>query len=147
MHSHCRGWFLSELKRTVEAHGCHKIPMLRNASGYDFLLGFLYPAFAKTLDFVSVLLHIRMFATTAQLFLNELIDLKGTETFSSEIFEVLSQIRTLISFVPSLPSAQSPKSESTADTRGLMYEIEMDKLDLDFSPSLDMELDAIYDVK
>ena len=88
-----------------------------------------------------------MFATTAQLFLNELIDLKGTETFSSEIYEVLSQIRTLISFVPSLPSAQSPKSESTADTRGLMYEIEMDKLDLDFSPSLDMELDAIYDVK
>ena len=88
-----------------------------------------------------------MFATTAQLFLNELIDLKGKDTSSSEIYEVLSQIRTLLSFVPSLPSAESPKSASTADTQGLMYAIEMDKLDLDFSPSLDKALDAIYDVK
>ena len=88
-----------------------------------------------------------MFATTAQLFLNELIDLKGKDTFSSEIYEVLSQIRTLLSFVPSLPSAESPKSASTTDTQGLMYAIEMDKLDLDFSPSLDKALDAIYDVK
>ena len=88
-----------------------------------------------------------MFATTAQLFLNELIDLKGKDTFSSEIYEVLSQIRTLLSFVPSLPSAESPKSASTTDTRGLMYAIEMDKLDLDFSPSLNKALDAIYDVK
>ena len=88
-----------------------------------------------------------MFATTAQLFLNELTDLKGTEPFSSEIYEVLSQIRTLLSFVPSLPSAESAKSASTTDTQGLMYAIEMDKSDLDFSPSLDKALDAIYDVK
>ena len=88
-----------------------------------------------------------MFATTAQLFLNELIDLKGTETFSSEIYEVLSQIRTLLSFVPSLPPAESPKSASTTDTQGLMYAIDMDKLDLDFSPCLNKALDAIYDVK
>ena len=88
-----------------------------------------------------------MFATSAQLFLNELIDLKGKETFSSEMYGVLIQIRTLLSFVPSLPSAESPKSASTTDTQGCLYAIELDKLDLDFSPSLDMELDAIYDVK
>ena len=90
-----------------------------------------------------------MFHTIAKLFLEYLIKFDEKQPLSRENHEVLTQIRTLISFVPPLPLPESPKSTSTADTDELLLCLprteNKDDSDSDFSPELDRALDVIYD--
>ena len=88
-----------------------------------------------------------MIDTIAKNFLEYLIKFDEYQPLSRETHEVLTQIRTLISFVPPLPLPDSPKSTSTANTEDLRIALEEnnDKDDATFSPELDRALDAIYD--
>ena len=88
-----------------------------------------------------------MIDTIAKNFLEYLIKFDEYQPLSRETHEVLTQIRTLISFVPPLPLPDSPKSTSTANTQDLRIALEEnnDKDDATFSPELDRALDAIYD--
>ena len=88
-----------------------------------------------------------MIDTIAKNFLEYLIKFDEYQPLSRETHEVLTQIRTLISFVPPLPLQDSPKSTSTANTEDLRIALEEnnDKDDATFSPELDRALDAIYD--
>ena len=88
-----------------------------------------------------------MIDAIAKNFLEYLIKFDEYQPLSRETHEVLTQIRTLISFVPPLPLPDSPKSTSTANTQELRIALEgnNDKDDATFSPELDRALDAIYD--
>ena len=88
-----------------------------------------------------------MIDTIAKNFLEYLIKFDEYQPLSRQTHEVLTQIRTLISFVPPLPLPDSPKSTSTANTQDLRIALEEndDKDDATFSPELDRALDAIYD--
>jgi len=88
-----------------------------------------------------------MIDTIAKNFLEYLIKFDEYQPLSRETHEVLTQIRTLISFVPPLPLPDSPKSTSTANTEELQIALEENngKDDATFSPELDRALDAIYD--
>lgn len=88
-----------------------------------------------------------MIDAIAKNFLEYLIKFDEYQPLSRETHEVLTQIRTLISFVPPLPLPDSPKSTSTANTQDLRIALEEnnDIDDATFSPELDRALDAIYD--
>ena len=88
-----------------------------------------------------------MIDTIAKNFLEYLIKFDEYQPLSLETHEVLTQIRTLISFVPPLQLPDSPKSTSTANTQDLRIALEEndDKDDATFSPELDRALDAICD--
>jgi len=86
-----------------------------------------------------------MFHTTAKLFLEYLVKFDEYQPLSRENYEILIQIRTLLSFVPPLPQPESPKSADTLDTDELGVILKENNIDSDFPPDLDRALDVIYE--